>query len=138
MTGLANSWYAGVAKLVGPCALQLIRVESSVGRRLGEAGGFASRWKEIEVIAFPDDDELKAPKLDVGSQSKVDVISSHQRLGGVERDAQRHLPGAPTIGVLEPGVPRMGQVNYTARRSLQWLCKSDTRCILVRDERPYV
>jgi hypothetical protein len=28
MIGLANSWYARVAKLVGPCTLQLIGVES--------------------------------------------------------------------------------------------------------------
>jgi hypothetical protein len=57
-------------------------------RWLEEAGGFASRWKEVEVIALPDDDELKAPKLDVEAQSKVDVISGHWRLDGVERDAQ--------------------------------------------------
>jgi hypothetical protein len=41
---------------------------------------------EVEVIALPDDDELKAPKLDVGSQSKVDVVFGHQRLGEVEHD----------------------------------------------------
>jgi hypothetical protein len=51
---------------------------------------------------LPDDDKLKALKPDVGSWSKVDVISGHRRLGGVERDAERPLPGAPTISVLEP------------------------------------
>jgi hypothetical protein len=32
----------------------------------------------------------------------------------------------------------MGQVNDATRRSLQWLCKVDTRCILVQAKHPYV
>jgi hypothetical protein len=51
----------------------------------------------------------------VGARSKVDVVSGHRRLGGVERDAQSPLPGAPTAGVLEWGFLEMGQVNEAMR-----------------------
>jgi hypothetical protein len=44
----------------------------------------------------------------VGAQRKVDVISSHRRLGGVRRDVQSPLPGTPTVDVLERGVSRDG------------------------------
>jgi hypothetical protein len=39
---------------------------------------------------------------------------------------------------LGEGCLETGQVNAAARRSLRWLCKADTRCILVRAERPYI
>jgi hypothetical protein len=42
------------------------------------------------------------------------------------------------VNVLELGVPRTGQVNDAVRQSLRWLCKADTRCILVQGEHPYV
>jgi hypothetical protein len=44
----------------------------------------------------------------VGARRKVDAISGHRRVGGVQRDTQSPLPGVPTIGVLELGVSRDG------------------------------
>jgi hypothetical protein len=67
---------------------------------------------------------LKAPKPDMEAQSKVDVISSHRRLGGIERNAQSsptwraNCRCSRTRGRLE-----MRQVNDAARRSLRWCAR---------------
>jgi hypothetical protein len=60
----------------------------------------------------------------VGARSKVDVVSDHRRLGGVEHDVQSSptwrakCQCSRTGGCLETG-----QVNDATRRSLQWCAR---------------